>query len=155
MKITQRGRAIAALILSTSLIAPMSANARGNIDKGAPGEEVRSICFTSSIDGFRTLEGEDDVVLIERAVNNWYYVELMGGCSYNRLKFAQAVGIDTSPGSGCLSRGDQLIFSDSVFAPQQELDLTRCRVSAIYEWVVPDEDDGDADENEDDQGDDD
>ena len=150
---TTRQSGLAALLLCTAIMAPQtSASARGDIDAGAPGEEVRNICFTRSIDGFRTIDGEDDVILLERAINDWYYVELIGPCSYNRLKFAQAIGIKTFPGSGCLSRGDELIFSDSVFGADSELDLTRCRVNGIYEWVVPEEDEDDEeDESDDDQ----
>ena len=140
---------LAAMLFCISVLAmPTVANARGDIDAGAPGEEVRSICFTRSIDGFRTIEGEDDVVLLERAINDWYYVELIGPCSYNRLKFAQAIGIRTFPGSGCLSRGDELIFSDSVFGADSELDLTRCRVNGIYKWLVPEEDAQDGNDKE-------
>lgn len=98
------------------------------------GPEVDRICFTRSIDGFRTLKGVDDAVLLERGVNDWYYVELIGMCSESQLRFAQSVAIVSRPSGGCLTSGDTLIFSDSAFFNDRPIERNRCTVRRIYKW---------------------
>lgn len=77
------------------------------------GEEVRSICFGRSINGWRAVKGEDDVVLLQRGVSHWYRVELLGACDYRVLRSAIAIGIDSRPSGGCITRGDAIIVEDS------------------------------------------
>ena len=76
------------------------------------GKEVNSICFQSTINGWRAVKGEDDVVLLERGVNNWYRVELLGACDYRLFRSAISIGIDSRPGGGCVTRGDRIIVED-------------------------------------------
>jgi len=114
-------------------------------DDPRQGEQVRSICFARSIDNFRTIKGEDDVVLLEKGVNDWYRVELSGACGYRHLRFAQAISIDSRPSGGCVRRGDILVFHDSAFGGRDRF-KRRCFISDIYEWdpdALNDEDDDD------------
>ncbi len=92
------------------------------------GEEVDRICFVSNINGWRSVKGEDDVVLLQRSVNDWYRVELTGGCRESILRSAIDIGIDTRPGGGCITRGDVIIVKDTPgFA-------RRCMISHMYKW---------------------
>ena len=97
------------------------------------GDEVRRICFASNIDGFRFSDDHRDAVLLEARVNDWYFVELLGGCRGSGLRFAQAIAIETR-GSSCLSRGDRLIFSDGLRFDARDAHQRRCLVGKIYEW---------------------
>jgi hypothetical protein len=98
------------------------------------GEQTDKICFASSINNFRPIKGEDDVVLLERGANDWYRVELMGACSYSRIRSAQSVGIRTIPGGGCLRPGDDLIFAEAFARRDAPLDYVSCRVESISRW---------------------
>ena len=94
------------------------------------------ICFRRGISSFRLVEGEDEVVLLERGVNNWYRVTLTGGrCSYRNLRSAQGVAIQSPRSSGCVRSGDILIFSDSVFGgvPGAFATQSRCTILGIEE----------------------
>lgn len=123
---------------SAALIAALAAT---TADAGEPakpdprlGEEVNQICFARSIDGWRTLKGVDDVVLLERGVNDWYYVELIGMCSESQLRFAQSVAIVSRPAGGCVTTGDTLVFSDSAFSNDRPIERNRCTIRRIYKW---------------------
>lgn len=98
------------------------------------GEEVDRICFSRDIDGFRTIDDEDDAVLLERGVNDWYRAALSGPCNYNALRFAQSVAIDDRPRGGCVTRGDALVFSDSAFGDFRFPNATRCIIVEIHRW---------------------
>jgi len=121
-------------------------------DDGDPrqGEQVDRICFGRDINNFKTIKGEDDAVLLEKGVNDWYKATLIGACSYRQLKWAQAVAIDQRPAGGCVTPGDTLIFSRSISGSFRSSDTTRCAISEIYEWdedATADDEDADADEN--------
>ncbi|WP_425408042.1 DUF6491 family protein [Hyphococcus sp.] len=92
------------------------------------GEEVSSICFQNSINGWRAIEGEDDVVLLERGVNNWYRVELAGACDSRLFRSALSIGIDSSPAGSCVRRGDVIIVEDTPGFSR------RCTITEINEW---------------------
>lgn len=92
------------------------------------GEEVGSICFARSINGWKALRGVDGVVLLERSVNDWYYVEVTPSCRASMFKFANAIGIDTRPAGGCVTRGDAIIVRDTGQFTR------RCYVQNIYRW---------------------
>lgn len=105
------------------------------------GEEVRSICFQSSINGWRALKGEDDVVLLNRGVNDWYRVELLGVCRWTDFRSALAIGIESRPAGGCVTRGDVIIVEDGPGFNR------RCTITKIYEW---DDDAGEESDEEED-----
>lgn len=111
------------------------------------GKKVDRICFARSIDNFKIPDDFDDAVLLEKGVNDWFFVELRGACASRSLRFAQAIGIDTFGGGGCLTRGDTLIFSSSAFKPKPH-DLSRCFVDDMYKWdedAVEEEEESDED----------
>ncbi len=98
------------------------------------GEEVDQICFSRDISNFRTIDDEDDAVLLERGVNDWYKTTLAGACNYNQLRFAQSVAIDDRPRGGCIRRGDALVFSNSAFGDFSFPNATRCIIVEIRRW---------------------
>ena len=139
--------ALAALgVAATALASDNSAN-NGKTDARL-GEEVDRICFRRDIDGFRTIQDEDDAVLLERGVNDWYKTTLSGPCNYSTLRFAQSVAIDGRPQGGCVTRGDALVFSDSAFGDFSFPRATRCIIVEIHRWdpkaEAPDEPDSGA-----------
>lgn len=92
------------------------------------GEKVDRICFASTINGWRSVKGEDDTVLLERGVNDWYKVNLAGGCDEHLFRSALTIGIDSHPGGGCVTRGDVIIVKDSPGFTR------RCMIHSIYKW---------------------
>lgn len=98
------------------------------------GAKVDRICFSRDISNFTTIDDEDDAVLLERGVNDWYKVTLAGACNYNRLRFAQSVAIDERPRGGCITPGDALVFSDSAFGDFSFPNATRCIITEMFRW---------------------
>lgn len=98
------------------------------------GEEVSQICFAQSLNGFRTVVGVDNVVVLEKGVRDALRVALSGLCTARTLSFAQSVAIDSRPAGGCFTRGDVLVFSDSAFFYDRPIERTRCVVTRIDEW---------------------
>ena len=92
------------------------------------GEEVRSVCFTSSIDGFG--ETSRRSVVVRTSPRERYLIEVFPGC-FN-LNDAQSLAIDSF--SGCLTRGDELKPFTSAFGPSRTDVRQTCRVSKIYRW---------------------
>ncbi len=92
------------------------------------GAKVDRICFPRNINGWKSVKGEDNVVLLEKGVNDWYRVEVSGACPERVFRFAQVIGLDSRPGGGCLRRGDVIIVEDSGGFSQ------RCHIRRIYEW---------------------
>lgn len=107
------------------------------------GARVDRICFGRNINNFKAIEGEDDAVLLEKGVNDWYKATLVGACNYRELRWAEAVVIDQRPSGGCVTPGDYLVFSRSAFGDFSFPNTTRCAISEIYEWN-PDAADDDA-----------
>jgi len=127
-------------------MASISSPGFGADDEGVDpriGEEVNRICFMPSINGWRTVDRLDDVVLLQRGVNDWYYVELLGACSNNVLRSAIQIAIESRPGAGCITRGDQIIVRDTPGLSR------RCHVQRMYEW----DDDASAPDTESDESD--
>ena len=95
------------------------------------GEKVDRICFTANVDNFR--EPTRQTVIVERGVNDEYLVETVGSCF--DLDRAGSLAFDTLPGSGCITRGDNIIAFDSAFGPDRTgVPPQRCPIKAIYEW---------------------
>ncbi|MFC2952335.1 DUF6491 family protein [Marinicaulis aureus] len=92
------------------------------------GEKVDRICFGSTINGWKDLKGVDNVVLLEKGVNDWYYTELSGNCRSNTLRSALSIGLDSSPAGGCVTKGDVIIVRDSPGF------TNRCFITGIYKW---------------------
>ncbi|MEK7265203.1 MAG: DUF6491 family protein [Pseudomonadota bacterium] len=124
---------IAFLTLLAGLSVSAAAAESGKADPRL-GEQVDRICFGRNINNFKTIEGEDDAILLEKGVNDWYKATLIGACNYSQLKWAQAVAIDQRPAGGCVTPGDYLIFSRSAFGDFSFPNTTRCAISEIYRW---------------------
>ena len=92
------------------------------------GEEVRSVCFTSSIDGFGETTRRSVVVRLN--ARERYLIEVFPGCF--DLDNAQSLAIDSF--SGCLTRGDKLKPFTSAFGHSPSGLRQSCRVSKIYRW---------------------
>jgi hypothetical protein len=123
-------------VLVLAALAGFWAGAAAAEEKADPrvGEEVDRICFGRDINNFKTIKGEDDAILLERGVNDWYKATLIGACNYRELKWAQAVAIDQRPAGGCVTPGDSLIFSRSAFGDFKFPNTTRCAIADIYKW---------------------
>ena len=86
------------------------------------GDEVDDICFIRDLTGWRKFD--DDAVLIERSVNNWYRIELGGICHPEEAM--STIQVQTRTGS-CLRRGDYLATPDTALGGS-------CYIARIYEW---------------------
>lgn len=91
------------------------------------GEQVNSICFASTIDGFST---NKDRTVVLRDGRKEYLVEVLGACP--ELEFAQAIGIDAR--TSCLTRSDALIVSTSLMGQTTTVGPNRCLIKDIYTW---------------------
>ena len=119
--------AAAAALAAVSFPALAEENTDEAVDKRI-GEEVNRICFPRNINGWKTVDGEDNVVLLEEGVNDWYRVEVSGACSERVFRFAHVIGLESRPAGGCLRRGDVILVEDtSRFA-------RRCYIKRIYQW---------------------
>lgn len=118
---------VCAAVLASAALADPQKDAQETADP-ALGEEVDSICFASTISGWRSVKGEDDTVLLERGVNDWYRVELSGGCNESLFRSALTIGIDSRPGGGCVSRGDVIVVKDTPGFTR------RCMITRMYKW---------------------
>lgn len=121
----------AAALTSAAFADPQKEGPQKDAQKPADpalGEEVDSICFASTINGWRSVKGEDDAVLLEKGVNDWYKVKLSGGCNESLFRSALTIGIDSRPGGGCVSRGDVIVVKDSPGFTR------RCMITRMYKW---------------------
>jgi hypothetical protein len=127
------------------LVGPAVADEENAASDARVGEQVDRICFGRNINNFKAIKGEDDAILLERNVNDWYKATLIGACSYRELKWAMSVAIDQRPAGGCVTPGDYLIFSRSAFGDFSFPNTTRCAISEIYKWDpdAPEEDESD------------
>lgn len=141
---------MAAAIFLASALAGAAALAEEPAGDPRVGDEVDRICFGRDINNFKAIKGEDDAILLERSVNDWYKATLIGACNYRELKWAQSVAIEQHPAGGCVTPGDSLIFSRSAFGDFKFPNTTRCVISDIYKW---DPKAGDADSADADSGD--
>ena len=93
------------------------------------GEEVSSICFASTIDGFG--ETTRDTVVV-RDGRDHYLIAVFGACT--PLDDAMRIGMDAT--GSCLRKHDALIVSDSIsdFAETTPFSKQRCLVNGIYAW---------------------
>lgn len=96
----------------------------------ALGEETNRICFTRSIDGFSATTRS--TVIVEEGVNDFYLIEVFGGCQ--DLDWAQSLAFTRTTGS-CLTRGDRLVTFDSVLPTKSDVRFSnQCTIKRIYEW---------------------
>lgn len=136
----QQGNRFGVAGAAAAFIALASMGAQAEEQSADPriGEEVNRICFRPNINGWRTIDNLDNAVLLQRGVNDWYYVELIGACDRRVLRSAIEIGIDSRPGANCITRGDIIIVRDTPGLPR------RCNVRGMYAW----DDDAEAPESE-------
>ena len=92
------------------------------------GEEVRNICFASSIDSFQQTSRESVVV---REGRDYYLIETYSSCF--DLDRAQSLRFDNA--TSCVSRGDRIIAYESAFGPDNiGPPPVPCTIKTIYEW---------------------
>lgn len=93
------------------------------------GEEVRNVCFTSTISGFH--DATDDTVVISKGSKD-YLIEVHGSC-FN-LDHAQQIAVDST--TNCLGKGDHLITSDSIsgFHDDTGFGVQRCMIKSVHKW---------------------
>ncbi len=127
---------------ATTAETPDTANAAAAEPDPRLGAEASSICFPRSINGWSTIDGDDDAIILTRGVNDRYRVEYSGACSSSDFRFAQKIGIGNRPGGGCLTRGDFLL----VEGPGDF--VNRCFITKINEWDEDATDDASEDEPE-------
>ncbi len=94
------------------------------------GNKVDRICFSGSIDSFFGAEG--DTIVLSKGLGRDYRVRLSGLC--NNLEHAQSMALERQ--SGCASRGDYILVSESPFTLNDDIGLgpDRCYIDEIYEW---------------------
>ena len=88
------------------------------------GEAVDRVCFIRNIDNWRSLDRRS--VLVERGINDWYKLDLIGVCDPDAA--FNSIALRSRGGSSCLRRGD------TVFTDEFGGDVRRCSVRAIYRW---------------------
>ena len=89
------------------------------------GEEIKQICFASSINGWREVDGERSSVILTKGVSEEYKLDLSGICD---LTYAFNSIATRTRGSSCLTRGDDIIFNDGLSG------INRCMIKKIYKW---------------------
>ena len=89
------------------------------------GEEVKQICFASSINGWREVDGERSSVILTKGVSEEYKLDLSGICD---LTYAFNSIATRTRGSSCLTRGDEIVFDDGLSG------INRCMIKKIYTW---------------------
>ena len=117
------------VFLSSCTNAPVENNQEVKINP-RQGEEVRQICFASSINGWREVDGERSSVILTKGVSEEYKLDLSGICD---LTYAFNSIATRTRGSSCLTRGDDIIFNDGLSG------INRCMIKKIYTWNPADE----------------
>lgn len=126
-------RLLVSALIATCAIGPV-AMADDHVPEGFEddprlGEEVRRMCFSRNVSGFG--ETTRRTIVLRARVNEYYLVETFGFC--RDLDWAQSIALDSF--GPCLTRGDTIHTSDSVFASDRRHGLAnQCRVRAIYDW---------------------
>ena len=116
-------------------------NSEDGVDRRL-GAEVSRICFPRNINNWKEVKGEDNVLLLEQGVNDWYRVELAGACRYSDIRFTQKIALETRPAGGCVTRGDVITLIDGAGFNH------RCPITGINQWdenaSAPGEEEGEA-----------
>lgn len=89
------------------------------------GNEVKRICFASSINGWKEFNGERHSIILTKGVKDEYKLELSGFCDVTKAMSNIAT---RTRGSSCLTRGDEIIVSDGFSG------VDRCFIKKMYKW---------------------
>lgn len=104
------------------LLVACQASGPSAVQRGTPGEQVNSVCFTNQIRGWQPLSR--NAIVLERGLNDYYRVTLNGACDATRSGLTMA----TESRSGiCLGIGDDIDFAND-FSPS-------CSIESIHAWT--------------------
>lgn len=116
------------LALAACANAPSATTADETLNDPRKGEEIRSLCFTSSIDGFG--ETTRRSIVVSKGSKD-YLIETYGSCF--DLDHANSISFDST--TSCLTRGDDIYAFNSAFGPDRDDHMIpACKVKAIYNW---------------------
>ena len=117
-------------VLVVSAPSAVFAGEEGDEAKPDPrlGEDVNRICFPRNIRDWRTVKEEDNVVLLERGLNDWYRVQVIGPCNYRALRLTQTIALESRPSGACVSAGDTITLLDNTGFER------RCAITQINKW---------------------
>lgn len=116
---------LAAVPLAFTACASPGSGTSAAIVNGMQGEEESSICFSRTIRSWHELD--DTAIVVEARNDEYYKLELAGGCN-TRNAFMQ-IAVE-SRGSSCLTPGDRITFD-------RDLGLS-CSVTRIHRWHLAD-----------------
>jgi hypothetical protein len=116
---------LAAVPLAFTACASSGSGTSAAIANGMQGEEESSICFSRNIRSWHELD--DTAIVVEARNDEYYKLELAGGCN-TRNAFMQ-IAVE-SRGSSCLTPGDRITFD-------RDLGLS-CSVTRIHRWHLAD-----------------
>ena len=104
------------------LLVACQASGPSAVQRGTPGEQVNSVCFTNQIRGWQPLSR--NAIVLERGLNDYYRVTLNGACDATRSGLTMA----TESRSGiCLGIGEDIDFAND-FSPS-------CSIESIHAWT--------------------
>lgn len=104
------------------LLVACQASGPSAVQRGTPGEQVNSVCFTNQIRGWQPLSR--NAIVLERGLNDYYRVTLNGACDATHSGLTMA----TESRSGiCLGIGDDIDFAND-FSPS-------CSIESIHAWT--------------------
>jgi len=116
----------AALFAGCTTPAAQTPEQRAEAAKPDPrqGEEVRNICFTQQIRGWRALDRRS--VIVESGVKDEYKLDLVGACQPDNA--FTSIGLISRVGGGsCLESGDRLVTDE-------RYGMGACSIRKIYKW---------------------
>ncbi|HDZ08986.1 DUF6491 family protein [Pseudohongiella sp.] len=118
---------LASIPLALAACASSGSGTNTAILNGMQGEEENSLCFNRDIRSWHQLD--DSAIVVEARNDEYYKLELAGGCN-TRNAFMQ-IAVE-SRGSSCLTPGDRVTFD-------RDLGLS-CSVTQINRWHLADMD---------------
>ena len=93
------------------------------------GEKMNSACSVRTVRGFSL--HSDTTIVFDISPRRKILVEVFGMC--HNLETAMRIALD--PKTSCLTPGDKIIVSSSMFAGSSSpFDTETCRVKSIYSW---------------------
>ena len=119
------GIVVAMTIIGCSQTTVTQVDPKPSLPNSQLGNEVRRICFASSINGWKEFKGERHSIILSKGVKDEYKLELSGFCDVTKAMSNIAT---RTRGSSCLTRGDEIIVSDGFSG------VDRCFIKKMYKW---------------------
>lgn len=127
------------VVLISSCMTTDNKNSEPEVIDVRQGEQVKQICFASSINGWKEVEGERNSVILTKGVSDEFKIELSGICD---MTYSFSNIATRTRGSSCLTRGDEIIVEDGFSG------INRCLIQKIYRWESHATDSSAEDDNE-------